>query len=81
MLELGDQSEEEHSSIIRLLEEKGLKNFFLVGKEFARVSNSNNHFSNADEMASYFTANPPSDALILIKGSRGIRLEKVAEAL
>jgi UDP-N-acetylmuramoyl-tripeptide--D-alanyl-D-alanine ligase len=83
MLELGDESEKEHTSIVNLLQQKNILNTILVGPHFIKAGNSNNlkTFATADDLVSYLKQHPVKDATILIKGSRGIKLEKVVEVL
>jgi UDP-N-acetylmuramoyl-tripeptide--D-alanyl-D-alanine ligase len=77
MLELGEQSEEEHRNIIRLLQQKGFKNVLLVGPQFQKVNDSYLSFQNVEELIKYLESSPLEGQNILLKGSRGIYLEKV----
>lgn len=77
MLELGDQSESEHQGIVNLLQSYKLKNVLLVGKLFAETKNSYNCFADVEELMQYIEKQTIADNYILIKGSRGIKLEKV----
>ena len=77
MLELGEQSEEEHRNIIRLLQQKGFKNVLLVGPQFQKVNDSYLSFQNVEELIKYLESSPLEGQNILLKGSRGIHLEKV----
>ena len=77
MLELGEQSEEEHRNIIRLLQQKGFKNVLLVGPHFQKVNDSYLSFQNVEELIKYLESSPLEGQNILLKGSRGIHLEKV----
>lgn len=81
MLELGADSEEEHKSIVALLTELGL-NAWIVGPEFGKTGGSNMHlrFATAKEALAHGLASPVEHHLILVKGSRGIRLETVVPA-
>lgn len=81
MLELGSQSEMEHQNIIDLLQQNNLKNVLLVGKEFSKTINQFAEFSDVTELIDYLELNPISQHYILIKGSRGIKLEKVIPIL
>lgn len=83
MLELGEFSEQEHLQMLKLIAEKGFKNVFLVGSEFLKVSSgfSFEAFDNVDELCRYLEKKPIKNGNILIKGSRGIKLEKVLEFL
>ncbi|MDF1672221.1 MAG: UDP-N-acetylmuramoyl-tripeptide--D-alanyl-D-alanine ligase [Vicingaceae bacterium] len=82
MLELGDISVVEHQNIINKAQDLNVKAIF-IGKEFSRAVNKYNfnYFQNSDELISYLKENKLPYSSILIKGSRGIRLEKVAEYL
>jgi len=81
MLELGDQSAEEHQIIVNLLQQNGLKNVLLVGKAFKKTQNSYSNFENVDDLINFMHKNPLTNNYILIKGSRGIKLEKVIPLL
>lgn len=83
MLELGDDSAKEHDSIVNLLNNKNITNLILVGPFFKESGRSINAktFSNSDEVVDYLKQHPVKDSTILIKGSRGIKLEKVVELL
>ena len=81
MLELGENSKAEHQYIIELVEEKKFNNVFLVGKAFQAVNSNTNFisFSTTNELCQYLKEHRPKGYSILVKGSRGIQLEKVLE--
>ncbi|MBA3705692.1 MAG: UDP-N-acetylmuramoyl-tripeptide--D-alanyl-D-alanine ligase [Bacteroidetes bacterium] len=83
MLELGDESEKEHNIIVNLLKQKNITNALLVGNYFMKVGKAINAktFSNSNEVVEFLKQYPVKNTTILIKGSRGIKLEKVVEAL
>jgi UDP-N-acetylmuramoyl-tripeptide--D-alanyl-D-alanine ligase len=90
MLELGEYEIQEHKNILQLIQEKKFQNVILVGERFSKALTEMKikfpHqflFRNADEMVKRFQENSPinKSSLILIKGSRGIKLEKVVEFL
>jgi len=83
MLELGSESEKEHDAIVNLLQQKNISNAILVGPLFmASVKNTNTKaFSTSEEAVEFLKQNKIADSTILIKGSRGIRLEKIVEVL
>lgn len=81
MLELGAESADEHNGIVALLTELQLK-AWLVGPEFGRTGPGTVHlrFSNANEAVAHASATPVKDHLILVKGSRGVKLETLVPA-
>lgn len=84
MLELGEDSAAEHKAVIESALSRGFCKVFFVGKEFASVSVASDKamfFKTSDELAEYLKANPVHGATILIKGSRGTRMEKVIPML
>ncbi len=81
MLELGEQADFEHQAIVDLLESYQLKNVLLVGKIFAQTINDFSCFSAVDDLIQYIEKQNIVDSYILIKGSRGIKLEKVISLL
>lgn len=82
MRELGDDSLEEHSKILELIEKLEIKGY-TVGEEFGKVKSANvlQHFSDSNEVKSFLEKSPIEDHLIILKGSRGIRLEILEEVL
>lgn len=83
MLELGNDSEEEHKKILELAESKNFKKVFLVGSNFYNFKNDYefNFFKTVEEFAKYIVTHPETGKFFLIKGSRGIRLEKCSDYL
>ncbi len=87
MLELGDDSVELHNEVIANALKMDLPLVCLVGGEFAKcqsaypATDSLRYFATSDELASWLSDNPLSAATVLIKGSRGSRMERVIEVL
>jgi len=82
MLELGAASESEHHHIFRLATESGFDLAVLVGPEFCKVAKETENikvFKNT-EAASYWLQNHPiKNHHILLKGSRGIKMEDLVK--
>lgn len=83
MLELGDYSADEHKKIIHLIPNELTKSTFLVGAEFVKAGKNSSlkTFNNVDELSNFIRNSPIKNGNILIKGSRGIQLEKILEYL
>ena len=83
MLELGDKSEEEHMKILNILQSKLPEKVFLVGPVFKKVSEKSGFkaFDNVDRLIDFLKSEALKGKTILIKGSRGIRLEKIYSLL
>ena len=81
MFELGEDSEKEHQAIIDLMIENGFDRAFLVGEHFAKTKNPFQNFENTAELLQYIEKEPVKNNCILIKASRGIKLEDVIEKL
>jgi len=83
MLELGAASKEEHQRIVNLLAENVKEGVWLTGTSFDATSRPPGFlsFPETTSLADYIRANPPSESLILIKGSRGMQLEKLVSLL
>lgn len=83
MRELGNESENEHRNIIKLIEELGFRDVILVGDEFMKVSKETPYisFSNVEELINHIEKQIISGKKILIKGSNGIHLEKILNIL
>lgn len=82
MLELGTESISEHESIASLVKELNL-NGYSVGPIFNSLNASNFQlqFATKTEAVDYLRTQSIHDALILLKGSRGIGLETLEEFL
>ncbi len=83
MLELGVSSHLEHIKILDLLDLSGLNEALLVGRYFTNANQKPglHSFINVMKALSWIKKNPLSGKTILIKGSRGIRLEKLVPKL
>ncbi|PQA90650.1 UDP-N-acetylmuramoyl-tripeptide--D-alanyl-D-alanine ligase [Chryseobacterium shigense] len=79
MLELGEESEKEHQSILKLALELAFDQIITVGKYFKSVNPSALSFDNTAELIEYLKQNTIHSENILLKGSRGIALEKSIE--
>lgn len=76
MLELGEESEQEHENILTYAHGLGFTRIITVGKNFRQVNSSATAFENTAELTEYLKLNPIRSENILLKGSRGIALEK-----
>lgn len=88
MRELGTESVAEHIAILKKLASMDLDLVCLVGEEFHKALGTvpelvevTKWFQTSDELATWLKGNPISDHTILIKGSRGNRMEKVLSEL
>ncbi|MRT91788.1 UDP-N-acetylmuramoyl-tripeptide--D-alanyl-D-alanine ligase [Ancylomarina sp. 16SWW S1-10-2] len=83
MLELGEESEKEHLNLLDLLDKKELSDTLLVGHIFSNLSSIYKFkaFEKVDDLIIYLEELNLKNKYILIKGSRGIKLEKVIEKL
>lgn len=77
MLELGDNSMQEHQAILNLLCEYDLTDVYLVGKEFGQLHSEFPCFADVVALEAYLRQNSPRERYILLKGSRGIGLEQL----
>jgi UDP-N-acetylmuramoyl-tripeptide--D-alanyl-D-alanine ligase len=83
MLELGEASKEEHQKIVDLIDSLNFSDVFLVGPCFGLTNSrhTKKEFDNAELLTNYLKTQPIENKLILIKGSRGIKLEKVLDQI
>ena len=82
MFEVGNTSAEEHQIIIDLLEKLEFSNMMVCGKNFYQTSTQEVlKFENFEDLKNYIQRNNFEDATILIKGSRGMALERILEVL
>jgi UDP-N-acetylmuramoyl-tripeptide--D-alanyl-D-alanine ligase len=81
MLELGEQSDTEHQNIITLLQQNKFHSVFLVGENFKKTINSYPCFNEVNDLIAHLEDHSIENEYVLIKGSRGIKLEKVLTIL
>ncbi len=80
MLELGEVSELEHNKIIQLVKELNMDTCVFVGQEFGKVVDSGQiHFKDSRDAKNWYEDQAFSDVMVLLKGSRGIRLEHIIQ--
>ena len=81
MMELGDYSIKEHEKLVEILVEKGLTNTLLVGGDFGKIIHPFMYFDTAELASNWLKENLPENALILVKGSRSTKMEKILAVL
>jgi len=83
MFELGEFSQAAHQEIVRELEESELEEVYLVGEEFYKQSGTScfRFFPDLDSFINYLEGHQLKGKLILLKGSRGMKLERLADYL
>jgi len=83
MFELGDNALNDHYDVINNIDPKNYEYIFLVGELFAslKVDEHILQFANVDLFKNWLNKNPVKGFNILIKGSRGNRLERIVEFL
>jgi len=80
MFELGKESEKEHQSILNITSNLNLDRIILIGENFYKTKNSNpkiKTFSSFEDFKTAFNFSEIKNATVLIKGSRGMALERI----
>lgn len=77
MRELGNISEIEHERLIQSIDFKQIKEVYLIGDEFNSISINQqiHHYNSLPELIEHLQEQPIKNSLILVKGSRGNKLE------
>ncbi|WP_108821167.1 UDP-N-acetylmuramoyl-tripeptide--D-alanyl-D-alanine ligase [Dysgonomonas sp. Marseille-P4361] len=81
MKELGPDTDMEHQKIADYVAHHDFEKVLLVGDNFSRTETNFPRFKNLEELKEYLTENPIEDSYILLKGSRGMQLEKCIDFL
>lgn len=84
MFELGTESEKEHQDITTFLEKDPFGNVLLVGSNFFKTKTKASHIillESFEDLKNHLEAHKPSNTFMLVKGSRGMALERVLELL
>lgn len=78
MFELGEYSEDEHLSLAKELEKSAIDEIYLIGKEFSKTKFEKlKYYSSTDDLIKSNIVSSFENTTILIKGSRGMALEKI----
>lgn len=77
MRELGAEEVEEHMSIISLIDKYEWFDVILVGEVFNSIKSDYKTYPSSTELKRHLDLSPIQNALILLKGSRGIALERI----
>ncbi len=83
MKELGKYSYEEHKAIVERMETQNTIQTYFVGEEFIKVAQNTSiiTFTTSDEAEKYFLEHPVKESYIMLKGSRGTKMEKILPSL
>jgi UDP-N-acetylmuramoyl-tripeptide--D-alanyl-D-alanine ligase len=82
MFELGEVSIREHQSIADLIENhKNWSGVYLIGKEFSKVTSTAKVFATVEGFMVWFSEHHFENSTILLKGSRGMAMEKILEKI
>lgn len=81
MFELGDDAKKEHQRIADLALNLKFPRVFLVGENFAASNTPATQFKDFDALKAYLKENKIEAGHLLIKGSRGMAMERILELL
>lgn len=82
MLELGQYSADEHQAIVGILEKQKFDKAYLVGKAFSQTTSSMTaieRYTTTEDLISIIKKEDVVNKNLLLKGSRGLALEKILE--
>lgn len=79
MKEMGTESKAEHSALTNLIKNYHWKTVALVGAEFEDIPSGFLHFNDVEQAREWFSTQDIHDTQILIKGSRGVKMEKLLD--
>jgi UDP-N-acetylmuramoyl-tripeptide--D-alanyl-D-alanine ligase len=84
MFELGEESQSEHKSIVDLVVNKNSLKTYFIGSDFYEnriQSDKCNFYSSFEDFSKEFNGKEIKNTLLLIKGSRGMALERTLQLL
>ncbi len=84
MFELGDESQEEHRKLVVLMAKENKIETYFVGNDFYSNKTEDAHlhfFERYETLKDYAAGRTFGNSIILIKGSRGMALERVLEVI
>ena len=81
MFELGEAAAREHQEVAELVDEVGIDEAYFIGVNFFGVQTDHWQFESFEEFADHLDRDPIKFGTILVKGSRGMALERVIALL
>ena len=82
MFELGDSSIKEHQNIVDLIDGMNLDRVFLIGSNFSKTDTKKaSKYESFSDFIKIINFNDFKNSTILIKGSRGMALERILDSL
>ena len=79
MMEMGDESLAEHQALIELISKYNWAKVVLVGGDFNKILHPYLYFNNSTEAKEWLQLQHLENAILLVKGSRSMQMEKVLE--
>jgi UDP-N-acetylmuramoyl-tripeptide--D-alanyl-D-alanine ligase len=79
MFELGEESSKEHQEMVDLADSFSFTNTLYVGAHFYKSATKNKQFKTFEALKKFIIAYPIENQSILIKGSRGMQLERALD--
>ena len=79
MKELGEESLEEHRALVELIQSLHFNEVILVGGDFGLIQHPFRYFEHSAAAGKWLRDQQYKDALLLVKGSRSMQMEKVLE--
>lgn len=81
MFELGEHTVMEHQNIADLISKMSFEKVYLIGKNFYKTRTSYQKFKSFDDLEKALKKNTVEKSTVLIKGSRGMALERILDLL
>ncbi|NND16171.1 MAG: UDP-N-acetylmuramoyl-tripeptide--D-alanyl-D-alanine ligase [Eudoraea sp.] len=81
MFELGEVATREHQEVAELVDELGIDEVYFIGVNFYGVQTDHWQFETFEEFQEHLEGDPIKAGTLLIKGSRGMALERAVELL
>ncbi|MBT8236029.1 MAG: UDP-N-acetylmuramoyl-tripeptide--D-alanyl-D-alanine ligase [Bacteroidia bacterium] len=81
MFELGEAAAREHQEVAESIDDLGIDEAYLIGVNFNGIQTDHWQFESFEEFREHLDGDPIKMGTVLIKGSRGMALERVVELL